>query len=147
MMIEGLEIKELKVHDNDGGFFVELIRTSDPFFQGAFGQLSHSMSLQGTIKAWHLHRKQTDWMYVAKGKGRLGFFDMREKSSTYRQIMMMEAGEGAGQAVVKVPPGVAHGYKVIEGPLHMLYVMDREYDPLDIIEYHHDDPQIGYDWK
>jgi dTDP-4-dehydrorhamnose 3,5-epimerase len=145
-MIKGVQIKELKVHENDGGFFVELIRTSDPFFKGSFGQLSHSMSLQGTIKAWHLHHKQTDWMYVAQGKGRIGLYDMRENSSTYRKIMMIEAGEGARHIVVKVPPGVAHGYKVLEGPLHMFYVMDREYDPSDIDEYAHNDAKFGYDW-
>ncbi|MBF0331742.1 MAG: dTDP-4-dehydrorhamnose 3,5-epimerase family protein [Candidatus Omnitrophica bacterium] len=145
-MIHGVEVKELKLHDNDGGFFVELIRTSDPFFRGAFGQLSHSMALEGTIKAWHVHQKQTDWMYVAMGDARIGLYDMRKDSSTYGKVMMFEAGDKAGRRVIKAPPGVAHGYKVLKGPVHMIYVMDLEYDPSDIVEHDHRDPRFGYDW-
>lgn len=146
-MIQGVEIKKLVSHENDGGFFVELMRASDPFFQNSFGQLSHSMSLEGTIKAWHLHHKQTDWMYVALGEARIGLFDLRKGSPTHRELMLIESGERSGRVVVKVPPGVAHGYKVLQGPMHMIYVMNKEYDPADIEELNHDDPSIGYDWS
>jgi dTDP-4-dehydrorhamnose 3,5-epimerase len=48
--------------------------------------------------------------------------------------------------VVKIPPGVAHGYRVLEGPVHLFYIVSKEYDGTDEGRIPHDDPQIGYDW-
>ncbi len=145
-MIEGVEIKELVMHKDERGFFCELIRSSDSFFQGKFGQLSHSMSRQGVFKAWHLHRKQTEWMYVAVGNIKFVLYDMRQESKTYKELVEMLVGEKFGHKVIKVPPGIAHGYKIIDGPMHIFYVASREYDPSDDIKIPHDEPSIGYDW-
>ena len=60
--------------------------------------------------------------------------------------MEVSLGESSGLKAVKVPPGVAHGYKVIEGPLYIVYVTDREYDPSDELRIPHDDSEIGYHW-
>lgn len=146
-MIEGVKIKDLVAHTDERGFFCEIIRVSDDIFKGAeFAQLSHSLSEKGVLKAWHLHQKQTDWMYTSNGDMKLGLYDTRKKSSTYRQIMEIMMGEKYGRKVVKIPPGVAHGYKIINGPAYVIYVMDKEYDPKDIEIIPHDDPTIGYTW-
>lgn len=145
-MIEGVEIKELTAHEDERGFFCEIIRRSNIFFQDAFGQLSHSMAHKGVFKAWHMHKKQTDWMYVAVGDIRLALYDTRRGSKTRRELAEIFMGEKSGRKVVKVPPGVAHGYKIINGPMHIVYVTDREYDPADELRIPHDDPEIGYDW-
>jgi len=146
-MIEGVEIKELIVHKDERGFFCELIRSSDASFRGnKFGQLSHSMAYEGIIKAWHLHKIQTEWLYVAIGDIKLALYDTRKDSKTYREIVELFIGEKYGRKVIKVPPGVAHGYKIIRSPMHVFYVADREYDPSDDIKIPYDDPEIGYDW-
>jgi len=146
-MIEGVEIKNVDVHSDERGFFTELIRKSDPFFKGAeFAQLSHSTAKEGVLKAWHLHQKQTDFMYVALGDIKLGLYDLRETSSTFKELNEIYMGESGGRKVVKIPPGIAHGYKIIKGPMHIIYLMDREFDPDDIFYRDHDDPEIGYDW-
>ncbi len=145
-MIMGVEIKELIAHADQRGFFCEIIRGSDPFFQNRFGQLSHSMTQTGVFKAWHLHLQQTDWMYTSNGDMRLALYDTRKDSKTFGQLMEILMGETFGRKVVKIPPGVAHGYKIIKGPAFVIYVMDREYDPGDELRIDHDDPQIGYDW-
>jgi dTDP-4-dehydrorhamnose 3,5-epimerase len=47
-----------------------------------------------------------------------------------------------------IPPGVAHGYKVIGSePAMLVYLTDRFYDPQDEgrIPYNH--PGIAYDWE
>ena len=145
-MIDGVEIKELNVFTDERGIFSEIIRGSDLFFRNNFGQLSYSMSFTGVAKAWHLHRKQTDWMCVLVGDIRLALFDLREDSATYRKLMEIFMGETLGRKVVKIPPGVAHGYRIINGPMHIIYVTDREYDPSDELRIPHDDREIGYDW-
>lgn len=146
VMINGVEIKELNAHKDERGFFCEIIRDSDSFFQGKFGQLSHSMAHKGVFKAWHMHKKQTDWMYVVAGDIKLALYDTRKDFMTKGKLMEISIGEGSGRRVVKIPPGVAHGYKIINGPMHIVYVTDREYDPEDELRIPHDDPEIGYDW-
>lgn len=144
-MIEGVEIKELTAHEDERGFFCEIIRSSDEFF-GSFAQLSHSMAKKGVLKAWHLHEQQTDFMYTSNGDMLLGLYDTRSDSKTFGELMEILMGETYGRRVVKIPPGVAHGYKIINGPMQVIYVMDREYDPNDIKYLDHDDSTIGYDW-
>lgn len=146
-MIEGVEIKELTMHKDERGFFCEIIRSSDSFFQNRFSQLSHSMAHKGVFKAWHMHKKQTDWMYVLVGDIKLALYDTRKDSKTYGKLAEIFMGEEHGRKVVRIPPGIAHGYKIINGPMHIVYVADREYDSSDELRIPHDDPIIGYDWK
>jgi dTDP-4-dehydrorhamnose 3,5-epimerase len=145
-MIEGVEIKELAAHKDERGFFCEIMRNSDDFFQGRFAQLSHSMSIKGVLKAWHLHKKQTDWMCVLIGDIKLALYDTRKKSKTCGELTEILMGEKFGRRVIKIPPGVAHGYKILNAPMHIVYVTDREYDAEDELRIPHDDPGIGYDW-
>ncbi|MBL7197092.1 MAG: dTDP-4-dehydrorhamnose 3,5-epimerase family protein [Candidatus Omnitrophica bacterium] len=146
-MIEGVEVKELVIHKDERGFFCEIIRNSEDFFGDSFAQLSYSSVFTGVAKAWHLHKKQTDWMCTLAGDMKLVLYDTRETAKTYKKMMEILMGETSGLKAVKVPPGVAHGYKVINGPMHILYVTNREYDPTDELRISHDDPEIGYDWK
>lgn len=145
-MIEGVEIKELAAHKDERGLFCEIIRSSDRFFQEGFGQISFSSAKTGVAKAWHLHKKQTDWITALSGEMKLVLYDTRKGSATEGKTLEIVMGVKAGFKAVKVPPGVAHGYKVIDGPLYIVYVTSREYDPADELRIPHDDPQIGYSW-
>ena len=104
------------------------------------------MAHKGVFKAWHMHKKQTDWMYVAIGDIKLALYDTRKDSRTNGDLVEIFMGEKSGRKVVKIPPGVAHGYKILNGPMHIVYVTDREYDPADELRISHNDPKIGYDW-
>ena len=43
-MIEGVEIKELATHGDERGFFRELIRATNSFFDEGFAQWSHTVT-------------------------------------------------------------------------------------------------------
>ena len=143
--IDGVEIKELVVHKGETGYFCEIIRKSDKFFN-EFAQTSFSFVYEGAAKAWHLHKKQTDYMCTLKGDMKLVLYDTRKKSKTYGKLMEILMGETLGYKVVKIPPGIAHGYKVLNGPMYIVYTMNREYDPKDELRLPHDDKEINYDW-
>ena len=145
-MIEGVLFKNLATCADERGYFREVIRSTDEFFHEGFGQLSHSFMYQGVIKAWHHHRTQTDWWYVVSGVLRVGLCDIRPESPTYRGISDFLLGDLQPAQVVKIPPGVAHGCKVIQGPAHLLYVTSSVYNPDDEFRIAHDSPEIGYDW-
>lgn len=145
-MIQGVEVKDLVTHPDERGFFRELIRKTDPFFSEGFGQWSHTKTYEGAAKAWHVHRKQIDWWYVAVGTIKVALYDTRQDSPTVGKTMELLLGADQGAKVLKIPPGVAHGYKVIEGPAHLFYITSNTYDASDEGRIPHNDPKIGYDW-
>ena len=145
-VIEGVIISELTTHRDDRGFFREILRESQMRSQRKFGQWSHSVMFQNVIKAWHLHKIQTDWWYVYSGVLRVGLFDRRKNSPTYNQAMDLRMGDLQPAQVLEIPPGVAHGCKAIQGPAHLIYVTSHEYNPEDELNIPYDDPDIGFDW-
>jgi len=145
-IIEGVVVKELKTFCDERGFFREIIRVTDDFFKEGFGQCSHAVVYQNTAKAWHIHRVQIDWWYVASGVLKAALHDTRENSVTFRRTMEFVLGDHQAAQVVRIPPGVAHGYKCLQGPAHVFYVMSHTYNPADEGRIPHDDPTIGYDW-
>ena len=80
--IDGVTVQQLARHADDRGYFEELIRVTDSFFSEGFGQLSHSKMFPGVVKAWHIHKTQIDWWYVASGRLRVALHDLREGSPT-----------------------------------------------------------------
>ncbi len=144
--IEDVVVRELKTHADKRGFFRELIRVTDDFFSEGFGQWSHSLMFDGVIKAWHLHRIQTDWWYVVGGVLRVGLCDMRPDSTTYKKIMDFLMGDLQTPRVIKIPPGVAHGCKTIQGPVNLFYVTSHIYNPDDEVRLPYNDPEIDFDW-
>jgi len=145
-LIHGVVLRELITHSDERGFFREVLRSTDDLFAEGFGQLSHSLMFDGTVKAWHLHRIQTDFFYVACGVMRVGLYDTRPDSPTYRKSMSFLMGDGQPPTVLKIPPGVAHGCKTVQGPVHLIYVTSHTYNPEDELRIPHDDPEIGFNW-
>ena len=145
-MIEDVAIKELVTHTDNRGFFREIIRANDDFFYAGFGQLSHSLVYSGIIKAWHAHKVQSQWTYVATGTLKVALHDMRKDSQTYQKTMEFFVGENAEASVYLFPPGVVHGYKCIEGPANVIYVTSGQYDLKDEVRIPYDNPEIRFDW-
>ncbi len=145
-MIQGVETKALVTQTDERGFFREIIRVTDPIFKEGFGQWSHTQTYTGAAKAWHIHQRQIDWWYVAIGVIKVALYDTRSDSPTCGQLDEFLMGDGQPSQVLKIPPGVAHGYKVLEGPMHLFYITSNTYDPADEGRIPHDDPRIGYDW-
>lgn len=145
-MIDGVIIKELVTRPDERGFFREVIRVTDPFFREGFGQLSHSLVYAGVVKAWHIHKVQVDWWYVASGLIKVGLHDLRETSPTYRETNELLFGDNQNARVLCIPPGVAHGYRGISPITHLFYVTSNVYNPDDEGRIPYDAPNMGIDW-
>lgn len=145
-MIEGVIIKELKSHIDERGFFREVLRVNEDFHFEDIGQISHSLVYEGVAKAWHLHRFQSQWNYVACGLVKVALHDTRQECSSFRETMEFLIGDDQPPKTYCFPPGVAHGYKCIKGPMHIIYITSGVYDLSDEMRIPHDDPDIGYDW-
>ena len=146
-MIEGVKLKPLKVFCDDRGFLMEVLRADDAFYRG-FGQTTYTLSYPGTIKAFHWHRRQDDLWFVAAGMAQVVLHDLREDSPTRGQTDVYYLGEH-NRALLVIPTGVAHGYRVLgNNPVMLLYHTTESYNPSDPDEERidYDDPSIGFDW-
>jgi dTDP-4-dehydrorhamnose 3,5-epimerase len=111
--IAGVEIVELKRFNDDGGSMTELGRLDDDLHQKLPGfqvrQVNYSVLEPLAIKAFHLHKRQTDVWFVPPGdKLLLVLGDVRQGSPTEGQMLRTVLGDGNSR-LVRIPPGVAHG--------------------------------------
>ena len=140
-MILGVQIKRLVTHTKPGSSFREVIRYSDELFTEQFAQWSHSINNPGYYtEEFHIHQRQVDWWYVPMGILWVVLIDQRPGSKSKPDEIILSSGLEA--AVLRIPPGVAHGFKVLEGPAHLMYITSQVYNPEDEGRV-----RLDYDWS
>ena len=147
-MIHGVELKPLVRHADERGYLAELLRADEPIYSG-FGQANLTLTYPGVVKAWHYHKLQDDLWVCASGMIRAGLYDLREGSPTYRQTQEVYLGE-YNPILLKIPAGVAHGYKVVGNqPALLIYFVTTPYNREQPDEYRipWDSPDIPFDWS
>jgi len=146
-VIDGVAVEPLRVVADDRGRLVEVLRCDGPLFE-KFGQVYVTTAYPGAVKAWHRHRRQTDFLAVVAGMAKIALHDDREGSPTRGETMEVVAGVHSPR-LVKVPPGVWHGFMCISDS--ECIVLNCPTEP-----YNHDAPDeeraephgggIPYDW-
>ncbi len=147
-MISGVITKDIVEHHDDRGYFSELVKMGEPTFKG-IAQTSFSQTHPGVIKAFHWHKKTTEMWCPLFGSAQIVLYDLREGSPTQGETNVFYGG-GRARKIIVIPPGVAHGYRVLGSePLGMLYHASIPYDPSAPDEFRipFDHPQINFDWK
>lgn len=109
--IAGVEVRPLKKFTDERGWLSELFR-SDELAMEFFPAMSYiSVTNPGVQRGPHEHVDQADYFcFIAGGTFRVGLWDNRPESPTYRNRMIFEVGE-ENPATVLVPKGVVHTYK------------------------------------
>lgn len=146
-LIDGVNIKELRLIPDERGYLMEMLRSDDPIFQ-KFGQVYLSVAYPGVVKGWHYHKVQTDNFTIVKGMMKVVLYDAREGSPTHGEVNEFFMGE-LNPILVTIPPGVLHGMKAIgEGPGVLVNCPTEPYDYESPDEYrvHPHDNDIPYDW-
>jgi dTDP-4-dehydrorhamnose 3,5-epimerase len=149
-LIEGVRVNPVSVWPDDRGYFLEVARLGTDLtrdFPAESTQISAALSYPGTIKAFHFHKHQTDCWLPVQGMFQVALVDLRRSSRTWGVRNTMYAGVLRPWQIL-IPPGVAHGYKVIgEDAAMLVYLTDRFYDPQDEGRIGYNDPHIQYDWE
>ncbi|HBY62699.1 MAG TPA: dTDP-4-dehydrorhamnose 3,5-epimerase [Solibacterales bacterium] len=149
-LIAGVRIAPLAVWPDDRGYFFELMRSRQGLvagFPAESTQVSAAVNYPGIIKAFHIHRHQTDCWGAAIGMLQVALADLRPDSPTFGRRNTIYTGSLRPWQIL-IPPGVAHGYKVISRePAVLIYVTDRFYDPADEGRIPYNDAGINYDWE
>ena len=132
--IDGVALVPLARHADDGGSLTELARLTDGHAEALAGftvrQINFSELAPGTIKAFHLHVRQTDVWYVPPcDKLLLVLHDCRAGSPTEGKTMRFVLGDGKDR-LVRIPPGVAHGASNIsQRTCRIIYLVDLHFSP------------------
>lgn len=130
--IDGVQIIDLKVLRDDGGYFLELSRFTDHVMQHFpdfnLQQLSLSEMDPGAIKAWHIHKQQDDiWFVPPSHRLLVALRDIREESTSKDATMRFVLGGGKAQLVF-IPRGVAHGAANLwSTPSLMFYLVNQQF--------------------
>ncbi len=147
-MIDGVQIKNLRVIPDERGHLMEILRSDDNLFE-KFGQVYVTTTYPGIVKAWHYHKFQDDNVCVVKGMLKLALFDGREDSSSKGEVNEFFIGEN-NPILVHIPKHVYHGWKCISG--EKAYVVNCPTQP-----YNRENPdehrlpwnsdKVPYDWE
>ena len=129
--IDGVVAAEIRRFNDEGGAMIELWRSGGPppelaGFEPV--QINYSTLQPGVIKAFHVHRRQTDvWFVPPEDRVLLLLADVREASPSQGRRLRMVLGDGRPM-LVRIPPGVAHGCRNIgSGVARVLYFTDRAF--------------------
>ena len=152
-LISGVEVEPFVQWPDDRGSFGELFRFGQEGVARDFGvsptdriQVSITTTYPGVIKAIHYHFEQTDLWVPVKGMLQVFLSDLREDSPSCGRVNTIFIGELRAWKL-RIPPGVAHGYRVLgHEPAQLVYAMNRYYNPDDEGRIPFDDPGINYDW-
>jgi dTDP-4-dehydrorhamnose 3,5-epimerase len=158
--IEGVEAHRLARFVDDRGFFQEIYRAKADhpgsegladFFRGVpVAQLNYTIvDVENHIKGLHYHLKQQDvWFCPHPSKAKFVLFDVRKASPTYLRTQVIVAGDGQ-DLLVRIPEGVAHGYRPLTNPCALLYLVTRTFDVNDPDEFRipWDHPAVRELWE
>lgn len=113
-LIDGVKIQSLKNILDERGSITEIFTENQGEFFMPPRHIYVSRVYSGVTKAWHFHKIQTDHFTNLLGHLKLALFDTRPRSSTKGVINQFFLGFD-NPITVKIPPGVLHGFKGVEG--------------------------------
>ncbi len=146
-MIDGVWVKPLKLICDERGKLMEIFRKDDSGFV-KFGQIYMTTAYPGVVKAWHYHKKQSDHFACLRGMMKLVLYDNRKGSPTRDRVSEFFLGDHQ-PLLVKIPPGVYHGFKCISSDeAIVINIPDELYDRKSPDEFRlpAHTKKIPYDW-
>lgn len=149
-LIAGVRCARFEFWPDDRGYFLEVQRIGRGLaghFPPETTQISAALNYPGIIKAFHIHKQQTDCWTPAAGLLQVVLIDLRPESTTFGTRNTIYVGALRPWQIL-IPPGIAHGYKVIgTAPSVLVYATDRFYNPADEGRIPHNHPSLNYDWE
>lgn len=91
---------------------------------GVKGQVNYSTQYPGVIKAWHRHKRQTDFWICLRGHIKVGVWRDTDNDAWVQVIGEKQPG------TVIIPPTLWHGAATVgDEPAGLLYYVTEAYDP------------------
>lgn len=138
------------VHEDERGFLMETWRAATFAAAGidvTFVQDVHSRSIGGTVRGLHYQvgKVQGKLVRVLRGEIFDVAVDLRRSSPTCRQWVGVSLS-ARNRRSIWIPPGFAHGFKVLSDVAEIAYRMTGYYAPEHERTLLWNDPDVGIDW-
>jgi dTDP-4-dehydrorhamnose 3,5-epimerase len=145
--IDGVTNTSLSELADEHGAVLHMLRSDAPDFI-KFGECYFSEVLPCAIKAWKLHREQTQNLAAPIGRVRLVIYDDRIDSVTRGNLQIQELGRPDAYFRVQIPPGLWYGFACIGNTAALLAnCVDLPHDPCESERKSVSDPLIPYVWQ
>ena len=138
--IEGVRVRPVRPVPHDDGTLAEVARASWEEIDEPIVQVHVTSTLAGRTRAWSLHKRSVDRLFVVSGLVSLVVFDGRTDSPTFGAVNKFTLSD-RNPALVVIPPLLYHGYKNIGASETFLLNMPTE-------QYEYDEPDafhLSYD--
>lgn len=145
-LIDDVVLTELKQFSDERGTLLHMLRNDDPIFT-TFGECYFSEVLPGAVKAWKLHRNQTQNFSVPVGRIKLVIYDNRKNSISNGNLQYVNLGRPDSYFRIMIPPGLWYGFTCIsEMPALLVNCADIPHDPQESEIRMLDDISIPHRW-
>jgi dTDP-4-dehydrorhamnose 3,5-epimerase len=110
--IAGVVFRPTRPVPHEDGHVTEVARASWDILGEPLVQVHTTTTLPGRVRAWGLHQRSTDRLFVVAGLVKIAVFDGRHDSPTFGRINTFTVSE-KNPGLLIIPPDLYHGWKNI----------------------------------
>ena len=143
--IDGLFLRPVRPVPHEDGTLVEVARAAWPEITAPIVQVHVTSTLPGRTRAWGLHQRSTDRLFVVSGLVSIVVYDGRRDSPTFGALNEFKVGD-RNPALLVIPPNLYHGWKNIgtaEAFIINMPTVPYDYDAPDALDLPYDSPRAG----
>lgn len=143
--IDGLVFRPARPVPHEDGHVTEVARASWPELTAEIVQVHITTTMPGRTRAWGLHQRATDRLFVVSGLVKIVVYDGRTASRTYGKVNQFTVSE-KNPGLLIIPPNLYHGWRNIGITEAVIINMpDRMYDyeAPDALDLPWDSPDAG----
>ena len=149
--LPGVFILEPRIFRDERGFFFESYNQrimAEMGIVGSFVQDNHSCSARNVLRGLHYQVKHPQGKLVRVAEGEIldVAVDMRKSSATFGRWEAVRLS-GENHRMLWIPPGFAHGFRVLSEKAHVLYKATDFYAPEHERTLAWNDPQLKINWE
>jgi dTDP-4-dehydrorhamnose 3,5-epimerase len=143
--IDGLAFRPVRPVPHEDGTLAEIARAGWDELDQPIVQVHLTTTMAGRVRAWGLHRRSTDRLFVVRGLVSIVVYDGRADSPTVGSLNEFRVSE-RNPGLLVIPPNLFHGWKNLGVDEAFIINMPSErynYEQPDALDMPYDSPQAA----
>lgn len=144
-LIDGVRFRPVRPVLHEDGTLTEIARQAWTEIDLPIVQVHSTSTLPGRVRAWGLHQRSTDRLFVVSGMVSIVVYDARRGSATFDSINQFLVGDRSPGLLV-IPPNLYHGWRNIgttEAFIVNMPSAQYDYDDPDARDLPYESPQAS----
>jgi dTDP-4-dehydrorhamnose 3,5-epimerase len=143
--IDGVQLRLIRPVPHEDGTVAEIARAAWEEIDQPIVQVHLTTTMAGRVRAWGLHQRSTDRLFVVRGLISIVVYDGRVGSPTAGSVNEFRVSE-RNPSLLVIPPNLYHGWKNLGIDEAFIINMPSEqyaYDRPDALDLPYDSPEAG----